>query len=156
MQIPKKLLDLLDENKVAYELLRHPEAYTAQELAAAEHVKGRYHAKVVVVKCDGDLMMAVTPSDRRVDLRMLEKVLGKPVELAHESEFAPVFPDCAVGAMPPFGSLYGRPVLVDNSLKEDDFIVFEAGTHTDAIKIDFQDFERLENARYEDFTQKIQ
>ncbi len=156
MKIPKKLLEHMEKNQVAYEVLKHPEAYTAQELAAVEHVKGRYHAKVVMVKCNGELMMAVAPSDRRVDLKMLEEIVGKPTELAREGDFASKFPDCALGAMPPFGSLYGVPVLVDNSLKEDDFIVFEAGTHTDAIKINYEDFERLEKARYGDFTRKLQ
>ena len=143
MGIPSKLTDFLDQSKVRYEILHHPEAFTAQELAAIEHVKGKYHAKVVMVKADGGLVMAVLPADQRVDLEALDRATGKRTALATEAEFRAVFLDCAVGAMPPFGNLYNVVTYVDKSLTEDEFIMFEAGTHTDAIKMSYGDYARL-------------
>lgn len=143
MSIPNRLIDFLKQNKVRYEVLHHPEAFTAQELAAIEHVKGRNHAKVVMVKADGDKMMAVLPADRRLDLTKFKKATGRRAALATEADFKDLFPDCAVGTMPPFGSLYDVPTYVDESLAGDEFIVFEAGTHQDAIKMAYGDYTRL-------------
>lgn len=151
MGIPKKLISYLNEKKVAYEILHHPEAFTAQTIAAAEHVKGRHHAKVVVVKSGGRHLLTVLPADSRVDLEKLEKVTGKPVSLESEAEFKGLFPDCAPGTMPPFGDLYGVPTYVDRSLTKKVCIVFEAGTHTDAIKVSYSDYERTAKPRIEDF-----
>ena len=107
MGIPTRLIDFLNQSKVRYDILHHPEAFTAQELAAIEHVKGRSHAKVVMIKADNEKFMAVLPADHRVDLEKLDKVTGKRTALATEAEFKALFSDCAVGTMPPFGHLYG-------------------------------------------------
>ena len=151
MEIPKKLIDCLNESKVGYEILHHAEAFTAQTIAAAEHIKGRHQAKVVMVKSGGKHLMAVLPADHRIDVQKLEKITGKPASLRTEAEFKSLFPDCAVGAMPPFGNLYGLPTYVDKSLTPEDYIVFEAGTYTDAIKLSYRDYERIVKPRIADF-----
>jgi Ala-tRNA(Pro) deacylase len=151
MGIPAKLIDFLNQGKVRYEILHHPEAFTAQELAAIEHVKGKQHAKVVIIKANGDKFMAVLPADDRVDLEKLDKATGRRTSLATEAEFKTVFPDCAVGTMPPFGNLYGVETYVEKSLTENDFIVFEAGTHSDALKMQYGDFERLAQPKVAEF-----
>jgi len=152
--IPDKLLQLFKEQNVPYEVIVHPEAYTAQELAAVEHVKGRYHAKVVMVNNDGEMLMTVIPGDRWVDLEKLEDLTGKSAALASEEEFKTLFPDCDVGAMPPFGNLYGVPVLIDKNLCKDEFIVFQAGTHNQSLKMDFKDYERMVRPRVAGFAVK--
>jgi Ala-tRNA(Pro) deacylase len=143
MEIPKQLIDCLDGNKVSYEVLHHPEAVTAQRIAQAEHVKGRHHAKVVMVKSGNQHLMMVLPADHQIDLEKVEKAIGKAASLGKEQEFKTLFSDCAIGAMPPFGNLYGLPTYVDQSLAEQDYIVFEAGTHTDAIKMSYPDYEKV-------------
>ena len=155
MEIPKKLISYLNEKKVNYEVLHHAEAFTAQTIAAAEHVKGRHHAKVVMVKSGGQHLMTVLPADSRLDLEKLEKVTGKPASLESEAEFKDLFPDCAPGTMPPFGDLYGVPTYVDRSLTNQGHIVFEAGTHTDAIKLRYSDYERTAKPRIEDFAVRL-
>src|SRR5258707_5697528 len=120
MEIPNKLINYLNEKKVGYEILHHPEAFTAQTIAAAEHVKGRHHAKVVMVKSGGEHLMTVLPADSRVDLEKLEKLTGKSTSLEREAEFKDLFPDCAPGTMPPFGDLYGVPTYVDRKLTSED------------------------------------
>jgi len=156
VNIPKRLIDCLDGKKISYETLRHPEAVTAQRIAQAEHVKGRRHAKVVMVKSGGQHLMIVLPAEHLIDLAKLAKILGKEVSLENEEEFESFFPDCAVGAMPPFGNLYGVPTYVDKSLAEEDYIVFEAGTHTEAIKLSYRDYEKIVNPRVEHLAIKIQ
>ena len=156
MKIPKQLIDCLNENKVRYEILHHPEAVTAQRIAQAEHVKGRHHAKVVIVKSGEQHVMTVLPADHQIDLKKLKNAVGKAVSLDSEQEFKPLFPDCAVGAMPPFGNLYSMPTYVDKSLSQEEYIVFEAGTHTDAIKLSYRDYEKIAKPRVEDFAIKIQ
>jgi Ala-tRNA(Pro) deacylase len=143
MQIPKRLIDCLTEKNVLYEILHHREAFTAQRIAEAEHVKAEHHAKVVMVKTGEHHLMAVLPADRRVDLEKVEKITGQPASLDTEWEFRSLFPDCAVGTMPPFGNLYGLPTYVDRSLAKEDYIVFEAGTHTDAIKLSYSAYEQI-------------
>lgn len=155
MGMPARLIDFLNEGKVRYEILHHPEAFTAQELAAIEHVKGRSHAKVVMVKTDTELLMTVLPADHRVDLEKLNKAAGQQIALAGETEFKELFPDCALGAMPPFGHLYGVTTYLDQSLTGADNIVFEAGTHSDAIKMGFADYERLAKPQVADFAIKL-
>jgi Ala-tRNA(Pro) deacylase len=155
MGMPSKLIDLLNQGKVRYEVIHHPEAFTAQELSAIEHVKGKHHAKVVIVKANGSQLMAVLPADHRVDLEKFNKATGRRTALATEADFKSLFPDCAVGTMPPFGTLYNVATYVDQSLIEDDFIVFEAGTHTDAIKMSYPDYARLANPQVADFAVKL-
>lgn len=156
MKIPKQLIDCLNENKAGYEILQHPEAVTAQRIAEVEHVKGRHHAKVVMVKSEGKHVMTVLPADHQIDLEKVEKALGQTASLDTEQEFESLFPDCVVGAMPPFGNLYGLPTYVDKSLPQEDYIVFEAGTHSDAIKLSYRDYEKIVKPRVEDLASKIQ
>jgi len=100
--------------------------------------------------------MAVLPADHRIDLQKLKKVIGKSVSFETEQEFRALFPDCAIGAMPPFGNLYSVPTYVDRSLSQEEYIVFEAGTHTDAIKLNYRDYERIVKPQVEDFAVKTQ
>jgi Ala-tRNA(Pro) deacylase len=155
MAIPARIVDFLERNSVPYEVVRHSVAYTAQELAAVEHVKGRYHAKVVVVQTDGERVLAVVPADHRVNLDKLGRITGKQSTLVAESEFDLMFPDCDRGTMPPFGTLYNLTTYVDKSLTHDEFIVFEAGTHTEAIRMTYADFERLAKPRVAEFAEKL-
>jgi Ala-tRNA(Pro) deacylase len=155
MEIPNKLISYLNEKKVGYQILHHREAFTAQTIAAVEHIKGRHHAKVVMVKSGGEHLMTVLPADSRIDLEKLEKVTGKPTSVESEAEFKDLFPDCAPGTMPPFGDLYGVPTYVDRKLTDEDYIVFEAGTHTDAIRLTYSDYERAANPRVEEFAVKF-
>jgi len=155
MAIPAKLIEFLNQNKVRYTVLHHPEAFTAQELAAIEGVKGRYHAKVVMLKAGNQMMMTVLPADHRIELEQFDRLCGARSALATEAEFKAIFPDCAVGTMPPFGKLYGVSTWVDKSLTKDDFIVFEAGTHTDAIRMSYADYARLAEPNVADFAVKL-
>jgi len=154
MGVPTRLIKFLDESKVRYEVLHHPEAFTAQELAAIEHVKGRDHAKVVIIKSDTRLLMTVLPADYRLDLEKLSSLTGGRTTLADEAEFKETFPDCAVGTMPPFGQLYGVDTYLDTSLSGADKIVFEAGTHSDAIRMRYADYVRLAKPTIADFAVK--
>jgi Ala-tRNA(Pro) deacylase len=156
VNLPKRLIDCLNENKIRYETLKHPEAVTAQRIAQAEHVKGRHHAKVVMIKARDQHVMAVLPADHHVDLPALEKILGESVSLDRENEFKSLFPDCATGAMPPFGSLYNVLTYIDKRLAQQDYIVFEAGTHTDAIKMSYDDYKKIVKPRVEEIAVKIQ
>ena len=139
-----KLREFLDANGVKYVTIRHSLAYTAQEVAASAHVRGKDMAKTVVVKVDGQLAMAVVPASQKVDLARLRDASGaKTVEVATEQEFRDAFPGCDVGAMPPFGHLYGMNVFVDQKLAADEEISFNAGSHTELIRLSYPDFERL-------------
>ena len=142
MSIPRALLDCLNTSKIHYEILPHANAFTAGMAAAAEHVDRHQQAKVVMVRSQKGSAMAVLPADRKLDLRKLKRIIHEPVVLQSEAEFVPSFPDCDPGAMPPFGNLYGVPTYVDQHLADEDYIVFEAGTYTDAIKIHYGDYER--------------
>jgi Ala-tRNA(Pro) deacylase len=155
MEIPKQLLDCLNQNNVEYEILHHAEAVTAQRIAQAEHVKGRHQTKVVMIRSGDQHLMVVLPADHHIDLEKVEKVLGKAVSLDKENEFKSLFPDSATGAMPPFGNLYGLPTYVDKRLAEQDYIVFEAGTHTDAIKMSYSDYEKIVKPKIEDLAIKL-
>ncbi len=156
MEIPKRLIDCLNENKVRYEILHHPEAVSAQRIAQAEHVKGRHHAKVVMIKSGDQHVMMVLPADHQIDLEKAEKAIGKVVSLDKEEEFKSLFPDCAIGAMPPFGNLYGLSTYVEKHLAEQDYIVFEAGTHTDAIKMSYRDYDTIVKPKVEEVAIKLQ
>jgi Ala-tRNA(Pro) deacylase len=156
MEIPKRLIDCLNENKMTYEILHHPEAVTAQRIAQAEHVKGRHHAKVVMIKSGEQHLMMALPADHQIDLEKVEKAIGKACSLDREQEFKLLFADCAIGAMPPFGNLYGLPTYVDKHLAEQDYIVFEAGTHTDAIKMSYADYEKIVKPKVENLAIKLQ
>lgn len=139
-----KLKAYLDEHNVRYVTISHSKAYTAQEIAAVSHIPGRMMAKTVIVWIDGEMAMAVLPASYHVDFAELAHALGaSDVELATEREFKDRFPECEVGAMPPFGNLYGMDVYVARRLAEDDEIAFNAGSHTELIQMAYADFERL-------------
>lgn len=152
MQCRERIERWLREERVTYELTQHPEAFTAQTVAAVEHVSGYWVAKVVIAVADGKLVMLALPAPHRVDLVRLKQVLGaEGVRLAREEEFANLFGDCEVGAMPPFGNLYGVPVYVERALTTDPHIVFNAGTHRETITMAYSDFERLVRPAVTDF-----
>lgn len=139
-----RLKQFLEENHVKFVTIRHSPAFTAQEIAALAHVPGKELAKTVMVKIDGELAMAVLPAPDKVSAEKLRQVTGaKAVELASEDDFAEAFPNCEVGAMPPFGNLWGMYVFVDERLREDEHIAFNAGSHTELVKLSYADFERL-------------
>jgi Ala-tRNA(Pro) deacylase len=149
----QKLQAFLDVNQVKYLKIAHSPAYTAQEIAAAVHIPGKELAKTVMVKLDDEITMAVLPADHRINFEKLREATGASrVQLADESEFGDLFPDCTLGAMPPFGNLYGIDVLVDASLSEDDEIAFNACTHTELIRLSYLDFENLVKPRVLNFT----
>jgi Ala-tRNA(Pro) deacylase len=134
----------LRHHRVEFDAQIHPLAYTAQDVAASEYLPSQLMAKVVMVVADGKLAMLVLPASHRVDEERAAAALhAKVVRLAREEELASTFQDCEVGAMPPFGNLYGIPVYVDDGLAEDETITFQAGTHTWTIKMKYADFERL-------------
>ena len=144
MPILTTLERFLAANGVTYEVRSHEPAFTAQEVAAAEHVPGREVAKVVMVRDGGEFLMAVLPAPDRVGLERLARAAGKTrLRLATEAEFAGLFPGCEPGAMPPFGNLYGIPVWVDESLTQDEAIVFNAGNHEQTVHMAYEDFARL-------------
>ncbi|MCS7235402.1 MAG: YbaK/EbsC family protein [Armatimonadota bacterium] len=143
MTCRERLESYFRENGVPFRVDWHPLAYTAQEVAAVEHVSGYLVAKPVIVRCDGEFLMAVLAAPQRLDLAKLQQLVSKPCRLAEESEFAPLFPDCEVGAEPPFGNLYGLPVYVDRRLTENPEIVFRCGSHRETMRIPLKDFERL-------------
>jgi Ala-tRNA(Pro) deacylase len=144
MSITPTLNTYLDHERVHYDVLPHPEAFRAAEIAQTLHTPEKDMAKVVIVKVGERFVMTVLPANWSVDLHRLRNVfLTHHVRLATEHEITDLFPDCEVGAMPPFGNLYGLPVYVDRSLTEDKEIVFQAGTHSDAIRMRYMDFAAL-------------
>lgn len=150
----RKLKEFLDSHNVKYVSITHSRAYTAQEVAAFTHIRGREFAKTVMVKLDGKMAMAVLPATRKVDLDALKQAAGAhKAELATEQEFQYMFPECETGAMPPFGNLYGMDVYADTSLREDEEIAFNAGSHTEVIRMAYQDFERLVNPKIANIAQ---
>ena len=142
MDCKERLEAYLRENHIPFQVQHHPLAYTAQEIAESEHVSGNNFAKVVVVFASGKMVMLALPASHKVDIAKASELFGD-LRLAEEDEFEIAFPDCEVGAMPPFGNLYGLTVFVDRTLADDDAIVFQAGTHTDTISMKYADFERL-------------
>jgi Ala-tRNA(Pro) deacylase len=139
-----KLKKFLDDNNVQYVTITHSQAFTAQQVAASAHIKGKEMAKTVIIKINDKLAMAVLPATYHVDFHLLKEVTGNEnVVLAHESEFKEIFDDCELGAMPPFGNLYNMDVYVAQSLTEDEEIAFNAGTHSELIRMKYSDFTRL-------------
>jgi Ala-tRNA(Pro) deacylase len=140
----QKLEEYLDKNKVRYVRVRHSPAYTAQEIAASAHIPGKDLAKTVMVRLDGKMHMVVLPAPYRVDFGRLKEATGaKKAELASEDEFKDLCPGCELGAMPPFGNLFDLPVVVAEKLAEDEEIAFNAGTHTELVRMAYKDFEKL-------------
>lgn len=142
----EQLRNYLDSQQVKYVSIRHSKAYTAQEAAASAHISGREMAKTVIVRLGEQLAMCVLPANEKIDLDALKKASGaKMAALADEHEFAQLFPDCEIGAMPPFGNLYKMPVYVWKDLAEDEEIAFNAGSHTELFRMAYKDFARLVN-----------
>ncbi len=144
MAVSGQLKQYLDDNNVDYTVLTHPRAYTAQEIAAALHVPGKEMAKTIIVKCGIEYVMIVLPASYKLSFEDMKSFFHtENIELATEDTFQSLFPDCEVGAMSPFGNLYHMPVYMAKSLEEDKEIAFNAGTHTDAIKMKMDDFMKL-------------
>ena len=146
MSLSLRLKSFLDSSHIPYEALPHPTTYTAQGTATLMQISGKEIAKTVVVRAGAqgeETILAVLPGSRHVKLDKLSVAVGKPVHLATELEISDLFPDCELGAMPPFGALYNLPVYVDESLARDKEVVFNAGTHHDAVRMTYGDFVRL-------------
>lgn len=142
--ILESLKHYLDRQNVTYEVIPHLPAYTAQCIAGLTHTPGKELAKAVMVKLDGELVMAVLPAIYRVDLALLKSAAhASSVQLASEEDFYARFPDCETGAMPPFGHLYGLKVYADESLSEDQYITFNAGSHRELMRMAWNDFVEL-------------
>jgi len=152
MPLPK-LREFLDSQQIKYLVISHSLGYTAQGIAAAAHVSGKKLAKTVIVKLDGILAMAVVPASEHVDMDRLKALTGcKCVEIAFEKEFQNAFPDCELGAMPPFGNLYDMPVYADASLAEHEEITFSAGTHRELVRMHWEDMLRIVNPTIAELT----
>lgn len=151
--LAKSLKNYLDQWKVRYITITHSRAYTAAEVAESAHVPQSMLAKTVMVAMDGAMAMAVVPADHRVDLDELRELShADTVRLAREDEFEGFFPDCEPGAMPPFGNLYDMSVYVSPDLAAEGEIAFNAGSHTEVIKMSWADFDRLVKPRVARFT----
>jgi Ala-tRNA(Pro) deacylase len=139
----KTLKEYLDRNHIRYELIAHAPTFTSQETAASAHVPGRELAKTVIVRLDGRLAMAVLPATERLDLELLRTETGAAeARLADEDEFRGRFSECELGAMPPFGNLFDMDVYVENALEDDERIAFNAGTHSEIMRMRYEDFAR--------------
>jgi Ala-tRNA(Pro) deacylase len=154
MSISIRLRGLLDENQIPYSVMTHTTAHTAQGAAATMQISGKELAKTVVLWAGEEMILAVLPAPNHVRLDKLGAEVGKSLRLATEQEFGSLFPDCELGAMPPFGSLYNLPAYVDESLAADEAIIFNAGTHRDAIRMRYDDFVRVAKPRVCSFAQK--
>ncbi len=151
-----RVKDFLDTNHIHYSTIVHPTSYTAQGTAAYAHVSGNELAKTVMIKLDSQLAMAVLPASAQLDLAALKRLTSaRSVCLASEGEFEMRFPDCDLGAMPPFGNLYGVPVYVEEQLAQDKEIAFNAGTHNELARMEYADFERLVNPIVARFSLRI-
>jgi Ala-tRNA(Pro) deacylase len=147
-----KVWEFLDLHLVRYVSIRHSPAFTAAEVAESAHVSGRDFAKTVIVVIEDEMVMVVLPASRRVLLNDLREMLDTThLRLATEAEFRDRFPDCELGAMPPFGNLYGMRVYVSSLLAEEKEIAFNAGTHTEVFKMSYADFDRLVKPTVLDF-----
>ncbi len=156
MAIPQPFSSYLDEHHLPYERIHHHRDYTAQETAADTHTKGRDFAKTVVLWVDNKFCMAVIPATCAIDLSKVAQFLGvSEVKLASEDEIKSLCPNCEVGAMPPFGELYGLPVYISHLLTYDHLITFKAGTHEDVIRMPYRDFDEMVKPKVFDFTRQV-
>jgi Ala-tRNA(Pro) deacylase len=154
MSIPQRIRDYLDSQNVPYQWLPHTQAFPAQEVAHTLHVSGKHFAKAIVLHADGRLVMAVLAASRRLSLHELKDALGvKRVEMAPEDELAKLCPDCELGAFPPFGNLYGMDVWIDRALGDSEEIVFNAGSHKDALRMKYADYVKLTKPRVSSFSE---
>ena len=144
MAIPQRIRDYLDSQNVSYETLHHAQAFTAQEVAHSLHVSGKRCVKVVVARGDNKPLLVVMPASHRLNFQELKSALkANRLEMLVESELVGLFPDCDLGAVPPFGNLYGIGVCVDRAVANTEKIVFCAGTHEDCIRMRYSDFAKL-------------
>jgi Ala-tRNA(Pro) deacylase len=151
--IAEKLRKFLDLRKAKYVTIQHSMAFTAQEIAESVHVPGKMLAKTVIVNLDGNMSMVVLRALDQVPMVQLAKKLNvEKAELAFEEEFMERFEDCEVGAMPPFGNLYGLPLYMDRVLSEQEEIVFNAGSHTVVVRMPFRDYARMASPHLIDVT----
>lgn len=149
----QKLKEFLNANNIKYVTITHSPAFTAQEVAASAHISGWALAKTIIIKVDGVNAMAVLPANLKIVIQDLRDITGAhDIKFSTEAEFKSLFPDCEVGAMPPFGNLYGMDVYVAPSLTENEEIVFNAGTHTELMKLPYEDFARLVKPKVMEFT----
>jgi Ala-tRNA(Pro) deacylase len=142
-----RVAEFLVEQRVPFETLLHPPAFTAQKRARFLRLPGREVAKVVLLRGPDGYVLAVLPATHHVDCERVAQALGGPVRLAEDDELARVFRDCEWGVVPPFGTLYGLPVLLDESIAPETLMVFETTTHAEAVRMLCRDFERLERPR---------
>ncbi len=148
-----RVIEFLDESGVNYELTEHKPTFTAQRMAAQEHEPGKYVAKPVIVKADGGCVMCVLAACYKIDLQALKKQLGaKALELADEKELSGIFGDCELGAEPPFGNLYDLTTIMDKALEQKDHIIFQAGSHEKAIRMDMADYKKLVEPKILEFS----
>lgn len=148
MAIPQRIRDYLDSQGVTYESMHHSQAYTAQEVAHSLHISGRRCVKAVVLDGDGKLIMAVIPASHRLSLQDLRATTEvNRLEMLTESELVKLFPDCELGAIPPFGNLYGIEVWADRKVADAEEMVFCAGTHEDCIRMRYSEFAKLVHPR---------
>jgi Ala-tRNA(Pro) deacylase len=156
MPVLRKLQEYLDDQKIKYQVTTHSTAYTAQEVAQVQHISGKQFAKVVMVKKrSGEPIMLVLPASHRVNFAWLREVLRERADLEEEREFRGLFPGCEVGAEPPFGNLFHLDTLVDESLTEDEEIVFNAGSHWQTIKMRYDDYARLVDPKVAKFAEHL-
>lgn len=156
MSVVRRLKEYLDKNNIKYIEISHSPSYTAQEIAESVNVPGDELAKTIIVRADGSYSVVVLPASHRINFDFLKLKMGaKEVRLADEAEIEGIFPDCEVGAMPPFGNLYGLPVYVSSVFLSRDEITFNAGTHSDVIRMKYEDFERIVNPVIESFSEPI-
>lgn len=151
----QKIKNYLNESGIEYSISRHSNAFTAQEVASKAHISGKEFAKTVIVNMNNRMVMCVLPASYRVDFNLLKEALGtNNISLANEIEFKFLFPDCEVGAMPPFGNLYDMEVFVAELLTTNEKIAFNAGTHTEIIKMNYRDFQKIVNPKIIKFSKK--
>jgi Ala-tRNA(Pro) deacylase len=150
-EIPKRLINYLNENKVRYEILHQPKDWSTRK---PQPRTARFYTQVFIVRAGQQHLVAVLPTNARIDLKGFAEV-GEPIRLETEEEFKWLFPDCAVGAIPPFGNLYGLPTFADNALSKNDYIIFAAGTDNDHIKISYATYERIVQPRIGSFSVKV-
>ncbi len=148
-----QVMEFLDQAGVKYEICEHVPVFSAQGLAAIEHEHGKYVAKPVIVRADNRYIMCVLPAPRKIDLGKLKEQLdADSVELADEEEIGELFPDCELGAEPPFGNLYELSTVIEKSLQADDHILFQAGTHGKALRMNMEDYRTVVHPKVLEFT----
>jgi Ala-tRNA(Pro) deacylase len=152
--MPGKIIkNYLDENGIKYVVINHSPAYTAQEIAESAHVSGKEMLKTIIINVDNNVVMSVMPANRRLIIELLkDKLNANKIELASENEFKNLFPDCEIGAMPPFGNIYQMDVITCDYIEKSGQIAFNAGSHSEIIKMDYRDYVRLVNPKVLNFT----